>query len=74
MPALKIMRFGTGMKKKKTIRSLKLMIQGLPLAGAAGTVFLPLHRLQQQFVMLAILVWIHTFFISETFLVRKGNQ
>jgi hypothetical protein len=74
MPTLKIMRFGTGMKKRKTIKSLKLVIQGLPLLGAGSTVFLPLHRLQQQFVMLIVLVWIQVFFIMDVFQVRKVTR
>jgi hypothetical protein len=57
-------------KKKKSI-SWKLVMQGLPIAAAAGSAFLPLQRLGQQFTMLIVLVWIQVFFIIECFLVKK---
>jgi hypothetical protein len=59
------------MKKKKIPKGWKLAIQGLPLAAAAATVFLPLQRLGHQFVMLIVLVWVQVFFIVECFLVVK---
>jgi hypothetical protein len=62
------------MRTKKGSRTWKLVIQGLPLAGAAGTVFLPLPRLEQQFVMLIVLVWIQIFFIAEVFLSVGKNK
>jgi hypothetical protein len=55
-------------KKKRIPRGWKLVIQGLPLAAAAVTVFLPLQRLGQQFVMLIVLLWLQVFFIIECFL------
>jgi hypothetical protein len=58
------------MKKKKSI-SWKLIIQGLPIAAAAGSAFLPLQRFGQQFIMLVVLVWIQVFFVIECFLVNK---
>jgi hypothetical protein len=58
------------MKKKKSI-SWKLVIQGLPIAAAAGSALLPLQRFGQQFVMLIVLVWIQVFFIIECFLVNR---
>ena len=68
------MEFETAMRTKKAPKVWKLVIQGLPLAGAAGTVFLPLHRPEQQFVMLIVLVWIQVFFITEGCLARKKDQ
>jgi hypothetical protein len=62
------------MRTKKDLKVWKLVIQGLPLAGAAGTVFLPLQRLAQQYVMLIVLLWIQAFFISEVFLNGKKRQ
>jgi hypothetical protein len=59
------------MKKKRISKGWKLVIQGLPLAAAAATVFLPLQRLGQQFVVLIVLVWIQVFFIVECFLAGK---
>jgi len=56
--------------KKKIPKVWKLVIQGLPLAAAAGTAFLPLPRLDQQFVILIVLVWLQVFFIAEFFLAR----
>jgi hypothetical protein len=62
------------MRTKKDLKGWKIVIQGLPLAGAVATVFLPLQRLGQQFVMLIVLLWIQTFFISEVFLNGKKHQ
>jgi hypothetical protein len=45
-----------------------LVIEGLPLAGAAATAFLPLPRLGQQISMLIVLLWLQVFFIVECFL------
>jgi len=59
------------MRKKIVVKGLKLVIQGLPLAGAVGSVFLPLQRLGQQFAVLVVLVWIQVFFIFEVFQVGK---
>jgi hypothetical protein len=53
---------------KKIPNSWKLVIQGLPLAGATATTFLPLQRLGQQFIMLIVLLWLQVFFIVECFL------
>jgi hypothetical protein len=44
-----------------------LVIQGLPLAGAAVTTFLPISRFGQQFSMLIVLLWLQVFFIVECF-------
>jgi len=49
----------------------KYVVEGLPLAGAVGTVFLPLHHLQQQFVILIVLIWIQVFFITDIFLEKR---
>lgn len=62
------------MRKKKDLKVWKVVIQGLPLAGAAGTVFMPLQRLGQQFAVLIVLLWIQVFFICEVFLVGKKHQ
>jgi hypothetical protein len=60
------------MKNGKRIpKGWKLVIQGLPLAAAAATIFLPLQRLGQQFIVLIVLVWIQVFFIIECFLAGK---
>jgi hypothetical protein len=58
-------------KAKKIPKSLKLVIQGLPIAAAAGATLLPLQRLGQQFIMLFVLLWIQVFFIVECFLIDK---
>jgi len=59
------------MKKKRISKGWKLVIQGLPLLAAAATVFLPLQRLGQQFVILIVLIWLQVFFIVECFLIAK---
>ncbi|MCX6037406.1 MAG: hypothetical protein NTW99_05880 [Chloroflexi bacterium] len=59
------------MKKKRISKGWKLVIQGLPLAAAVATVFLPLQRVGQQFIVLIVLIWIQVFFIVECFLIVK---
>jgi hypothetical protein len=56
------------MKKKNLSKGLKLLVQGLPLAGAA---LLPVSRLGTQVVMLIVLVWLQVFFIVECFLAGR---
>jgi hypothetical protein len=58
-------------KKRKISKGWKLVIQGLPLAAAATTVFLPLQRVGGQFVMLIVLLWIQAFFFIECFLIGR---
>ena len=58
-------------KKKKKSISWKLIVQGLPIAAAAGSAFLPLQRLGQQFTMLIVLVWLQVFFVIECFMSNK---
>ncbi len=59
------------MKTRKISKGWKILIQVLPLAGAAVTVFLPLQRLGQQFAVLIVLIWIQVFFLFEVFQVGK---
>jgi hypothetical protein len=59
------------MKKKGISKSWKVVIQGLPLAGAAATTFLPLQRLGQQFIMLIVLLWLQVFFIVQCFIAGR---
>jgi hypothetical protein len=58
------------MKKKKN-NPWKLILQGLPILGAAGSALLPLQRFGQQLAMLIVLLWIQVFFIVECFMVNK---
>ncbi len=55
-------------KGMKELTDWELVIQGLPLAGAAGTGFLPIPRLGQQISMLVVLIWLQVFFIIAYFL------
>jgi hypothetical protein len=57
--------------KRRIPKVWKLVIQGLPLAGAAATVFLPLSRLGQQFSVLIVLLWLQVFFIIELFIAGR---
>jgi hypothetical protein len=59
------------MKKQKLDRRLKLVIQGLPLAGVVGSSFLTVQRSGQQFLVLITLLWIQVFFIVECFVAGK---
>jgi hypothetical protein len=56
------------MKKGKLPKGFKLIVQGLPLAGAVVAMFLPLSRLGQQFLVLIALLWVQLFFIIEVFI------
>ena len=71
---LEFMEFDMRSRTKKYLKGWKIVIQALPLAGAAVTGFLPLQRLAQQYVMLIVLLWIQTFFISEVFLYGKKHR
>ena len=62
---------GFGKMDKKKNNRWKLIVQGLPLLGAAGSTLLPMQRLGQQFTMLIVLVWLQVFFIIECFWVSK---
>jgi hypothetical protein len=55
------------MQKRRISKGWKWVIQGLPLAAACETAFLPLPRLGQQFIMLIVLLWLQVFFIVECF-------
>jgi hypothetical protein len=59
------------MKKKRIPKGWKLALQGLPLAGAAATSFIPLQRWGQQFLILIALLWVQVFFIIEYLFVGK---
>jgi hypothetical protein len=59
------------MMKKQFPKSMKLIFQGVPLAAAVVTAFLPLQRLGQQFVILIVLLWVQVFFIVEIFLAGR---
>ncbi len=59
------------MRTKKLPRALKYAIRGLPLAGAAASVFLPLHQTGQQFMVLIVLIWVQVYFIFEIFLAKN---
>jgi hypothetical protein len=65
------MEYVHSMKTKKFPKGWKIVIQGLPLAGAAVTPFLPLQRQGQQFAMLVVLIWIQLFFIFDIFQTGK---
>jgi hypothetical protein len=58
-------------EKKKKLKIWKIIIQGLPIAAAAGSALLPVQRFGQQFTMLIVLLWIQLFFIVECFMISK---
>jgi hypothetical protein len=64
---------GKSLKRISFPKGGRLFVQGLPLAGAAGTALLPASRPGQQFVMLIVLIWIQIFFIMECFLCRRDD-
>ncbi len=56
---------------KKLSKPLRLVMQGLPLAGVVGASLLHVQKFGQQFLVLIILLWIQVFFIVECFLIGK---
>ncbi len=58
-------------KSRKLQGVLKNLIRTLPLAGAVASVFLPLHEIARQFMILIVLVWVQAYFILEIFLAGK---
>jgi hypothetical protein len=58
-------------KDGKIPKSIKRILQGLPIVTVAGATLLPLQRLGQQFIMLFVLLWIQAFFIIECFLIDR---
>ncbi len=59
------------MKVKKFPKALKYAIRALPLAGAAATTMIHLHRVGQQFMVLIVLVWLQVYLVLEIFLAGK---
>lgn len=57
--------------KKKLSKVVKFTLRGLPLAGAAGSVLLPLQKTGQQFMVLIVLIWVQVYLVMEVFLVGK---
>ena len=49
----------------KRTRTIKYIIAGLPLSGAAVSAFLPLSQIVHQLMVLAVLVWIQVFFVFD---------
>ena len=58
-------------ENKKKSKIWKIIIQGLPIAAAAGSALLPVQRFGQQFTMLIVLVWLQVFFVIECFMANK---
>jgi hypothetical protein len=56
---------------KKLPQAVKWTIRALPLAGVAATVFFNPSRLEQQFTILIVLVWLQAYFIFELFLAGR---
>lgn len=51
----------------KLSKTFKYVLTGLPLTGAAVSVFLPLSQAIHQLMILAVLVWVQVFFIMDVF-------
>ncbi len=56
------------MFKKNFQKVIHVTLGSLPLVGIVYGALLPLQRLEQQLMMLALLIWIQAFFIFEIFL------
>jgi hypothetical protein len=59
------------LKQAKLKKSIRYVIQGLPLAGIIVGSLLPLTTLGRQLLMLAALIWFQIYFIFEIFLNGK---
>jgi hypothetical protein len=66
-----VQEFEYKMTIKKLPKAVKFATRGLPLAGAAITVILPLQPVGQQFMVLIVLLWVQVYFVLEIFLAGK---
>ncbi len=55
------------LNKKIMQKAIHVTLGGLPLLGIFYGALLPLPRIEQQMLMLALLIWIQAFFIFEIF-------
>jgi hypothetical protein len=55
------------MKKKLDRRFFKIIMLGLPLAGAMGASLLPLQQFGHQFLMLILFIWLQAVILFECF-------
>ncbi len=54
--------------KKNVQKVIHVTLGGMPLLGILYGAILPLQRVEQQLLMLALLIWLQAFFIFEIFL------
>jgi len=57
--------------KPKFLQWLKWIICGIPVVMIIGTSFLPLQIRGQQFLILALIIWVQVFLIFEVFGIGK---
>jgi hypothetical protein len=62
------------MENRRVSKVWKLVVQGLPLAAAVASLFFPLQRIGQQFVVLIVLIWLQVYFILECFFSKILNR
>lgn len=53
--------------RRKLSKPIKYILQGLPLAGAASSVFLPLGQFARQFMVLVVVMWMQVYFVMGLF-------
>jgi hypothetical protein len=58
-------------RKKPASKTVRYVCLGLPLAGAAASVFLPLQEYARQFMVLIVLLWFQFYLLFEIFLTPK---
>ncbi len=58
-------------RSKNAQRAIRLTVEGLPLAAILYGAILPLQRIGQQLLVLALLVWLQLIFVFEIFVNGK---
>jgi hypothetical protein len=59
------------LKKTRVIKGFRWVVRGLPLVAILGASMLPLSKTANQFLMLAVLLWLQAFIVFECFLIDR---
>ncbi len=59
------------LKKKRISKGFRWVVRGMPLVAILGASLLPLSKTANQFLMLAVLLWLQAFIIFECYLVDR---
>jgi hypothetical protein len=59
------------LKKTRVTKGFRWVVRGLPLVAILGASMLPLSKTANQFLMLAVLLWLQAFIVFECFLIDR---